>query len=95
MFRSCTLNQKINCLHERCLRIVYNDKKSAYENLLISERSASVHVKNLQILATEMFSPQRLISVDFQKLLNKRTLKYDLHFQELKVFIMGLKVWLI
>ena len=41
------------------LRIVYNDKKSTYENLLVRDRSVSVHVRNLQIPAIEMFkSPQ-------------------------------------
>ena len=55
MFHSRTLDNKINCLHERCLRIVYNDKKSTYENLLVRDRSVSVHIRNLQILAIEMF----------------------------------------
>ena len=26
MFHSCCLNNKINRLHERCLRMIYNDK---------------------------------------------------------------------
>ena len=33
MFHSRALNNKINRLHERCLRIVYNDKKSTYEKI--------------------------------------------------------------
>ena len=33
MFHSHTPNNKINRLHERCLRIVYNDKKSTYEKI--------------------------------------------------------------
>ena len=28
MFHSCCLNNKINRLHERCLRMIYNDKIS-------------------------------------------------------------------
>ena len=34
MFHSRTLNNKINRLHERCLRIIYNDKLSNFEELL-------------------------------------------------------------
>ena len=30
-----SLNTKINRLHERCLRIVYNDKKSNFNELLV------------------------------------------------------------
>ena len=41
MFHSRALNNKINRLHERCLRIVYNDKKSTYENLLVRNISVS------------------------------------------------------
>ena len=55
MMHSHTLNNKIYHLDKRCLRIVYNDKKSTYENLLVRDRSVSLHVRNLQILSTEMF----------------------------------------
>ena len=42
--------------------------KSQPMNLLVRYRSVSVHVRNLQILAIEMFkSPQGLISADFQR----------------------------
>ena len=34
MFHSRTSNNKINGLHERCLRITYNDKLSNFEELL-------------------------------------------------------------
>ena len=31
---NCTENSKINRLHERCLRLIYNDKKLSFEELL-------------------------------------------------------------
>ena len=31
---SCIINTKINRLHERCLRIIYCDKESSFEELL-------------------------------------------------------------
>ena len=48
------LNNKINNIHERALRIVYQDKKSSFETLLKRDKSTSIHVKNLQHLATEL-----------------------------------------
>ena len=61
------------------LRIVYNDKKSTYENLLVRDRSVSVHVRNLQILAIEMFKVHSDLSPPiFKELFHKRTLNYEL-----------------
>ena len=49
------LNTKINWLHERCLRTVYNDKKSNFDELLVKDDSASTHHQNLQKVSVEMF----------------------------------------
>ena len=53
MLHSRTINNKINCLHERALRIVYSDFKSSFEGLLIKGNSFSRHEKNIQSLAIE------------------------------------------
>ena len=50
-----THNNKINRLHERCLRLIHNDKRSSFEDLLEKDNSVSIHHKNLQALANEMF----------------------------------------
>ena len=55
MFHNRSLNHKINRLHERCLRVIYNDGHSSYDELLNLDNSVSIHHRNLQILATEMF----------------------------------------
>ena len=55
MFHSRAINNKINRLHERCLRIIYNDKHSCFHDLLEKDKSVSVHNRNLQVLAIEMF----------------------------------------
>ena len=55
MFHNRSLNNKINILHERCLRVIYNDSHSSYDELLNLDNSMSMHHRNLQILATEMF----------------------------------------
>ena len=52
---SRTMNNKINRLHERCLRIVHSDKTSSFEKLLEKDGSVTIHTRNLQTLAAEMF----------------------------------------
>ena len=48
-------NNKINGLHEKCLRIIYHDKRSSFNALLEKDGSVSIHERNIKILATEMF----------------------------------------
>ena len=54
MFPSRTLNNKINRLHERCLRIIYDDKLSNFDERLHKDNSASIHRNNTHALAIEM-----------------------------------------
>ena len=63
MFHSRSINNKINRLHERVLRIVYNEFKTSFKNLLEKDGTVSIHVKNLQKLATEMFKISKNVSV--------------------------------
>ena len=63
MFHSRSINSKINRLHERVLSIVYNDFKSPYKNLLEKNGTVSIHIKNLQKLATETFKISKNFSV--------------------------------
>ena len=55
MFHNRTLNNRINKIHERALRLVYkNETFLSFDDLLKRDRSVSIHQKNLQILATEI-----------------------------------------
>ena len=54
MFHSRKLNNKINKFHERCLRIVYSDNTSSFEEILETDNSVSVHHQNTQVPATEL-----------------------------------------
>ena len=54
MYHNRTNNNKTNRLHERCLRLIYNDKKSFFKDLLENNRSVSLHHKNLRTLAVEL-----------------------------------------
>ena len=55
MCHSRLINNKINRLHETCLRIIYSDKSSTFEELLEKDGSVTVHIRNIQKLAIEMF----------------------------------------
>ena len=55
MFPSRTLNKKINRLHQRCLRIIYSDNTFSFTDLLEIDNSVSVHHRNMQVLATELY----------------------------------------
>ena len=55
MFHSRTINNKINHLHERALRIVYSDFKSSFEGLLMKDNSFSIHERNIQSLVIEIY----------------------------------------
>ena len=50
-----TKNNKIHRILERWIRLIYNDKKSSFENLLDKYKSVSMHHKNLSSLVIEMF----------------------------------------
>ena len=56
------LNNKINNIHERALRIVYHDKISSFKTLLKRNKYMSIHMKNLQYLATELFKVKNGLS---------------------------------
>ena len=53
MFHGSQIN-KINHLHERVLRIIYEDSSSFFDTLLEKDMSFSVHDRNIQQLALEM-----------------------------------------
>ena len=49
------INEKINKLHERALRVVYSDDNLTFEQLLEKDNSFDIHDRNLQKLAILMF----------------------------------------
>ena len=50
MCHSCSINNKINKLHETCLSIIYNDKEPPFVDLLAKDGSVTIHTRNLQFL---------------------------------------------
>ena len=67
MFHSRQINHKINKLHERALRIVNNDNFSSFEVHLYKDKSVTVHQKNLQILATDLYKILNGLSPDIMQ----------------------------
>ena len=54
MCHSRTLNNKINKIHERALRIVFKDNNSTFEDLLLKAGTIKINHRNIQILAVEV-----------------------------------------
>ena len=55
MCHSRTLNSKIIKLHERALQLVYDDRKSRFEELLNIDKSVTTYHRNLHVLVTELY----------------------------------------
>ena len=55
MFCSRSCNNRINKLHERALRLVYDDYESSFNVLLNKNKSFSIHHQNIQKLMTEVY----------------------------------------
>ena len=67
MFHDRSVNKKINKIHERALRIAYKDSCSTFEDLLKKAESVSIHQRNLQLLATEIFKTHSNLNPSFMK----------------------------
>ena len=55
MFHSRRLNNRINHIHERTLRIIYQDYNSPFKELPRRDSSLTILQRNLKLLVTEIF----------------------------------------
>ena len=62
MFHSRKLNKRINKLQERSLRINYGDGTSSFEELLSKDEYVTIHNRNIQALALEMYKVKNNLS---------------------------------
>ena len=94
IFHSRKNNIKINNIHERCLWLIYGDKRSSYEELFEKNVSVSVHHRNNQVLATEMYRVKSDLSPKIFSGLSCQTEKNPASFGSAicKDCIMGVKV---
>ena len=79
MFYDRTLNHRINHIHERALRFAHKDYQTDFESLLGQRNLVSIHVKNLQLLMTEIYKTKSGLSPPFMKdIFTERNTGYNL-----------------
>ena len=109
MLYSRTMNDKINRLCERLLRIVYADQSSTCEEFLERDKIFSIHHKNIQCLAIKDYkfvnglSPKIISSVFHLKENNRYSLRnvYELYSHNSRtvkydtetISYLALKIW--
>ena len=102
------INNRINRIHERALRVVYNNNNATFEELLKKDNSVKIHDRNLQVLVTEMFkvklgiAPVIMNDVFHIRKKNYNTRKADefqshcvktVHYGTETVSFLGPKIW--
>ena len=60
-------NNLINRIHERALRIAYNDYVSNFDQLLENDNSVTIHHRNIQALTTEIYKTLNDLNPLFMK----------------------------
>ena len=60
-------DRNINQLRERCLQIICNNKQLSFNELLEKDSSVSIHLRNLQVLATEMYKVSNELSTPIMR----------------------------
>ena len=63
MFHSRKMEHRINSIHKRALKLVYQDSPDLmFQEFLAKDKSVSIHQRNLQLLATEIFKSKTGVS---------------------------------
>ena len=79
MFYDRTLDHRINRTQERALRIAYKDYRNNFGFLLEQTKSVPIHVRNLQLLMTEMYKTKFDLNPPFMKdIFMERNISYNL-----------------
>ena len=83
MFCGRQTNARINHIHERALRAVYNDEISPFEELLGRVKSETIHRRNIKILVPELFKIKNGNSNDImtQLICKRNSVGYSLRSQ--------------
>ena len=74
-----TGDHRINRVQERALRIAYKDYGSDFGLLLEQTKSVPIHVRNMQLLMTEMYKTKSDLNPPFMKdIYMERNISYNL-----------------
>ena len=104
MFHSLSLNNKINRIYERALRLFYQNNLR-FSELLDLDNSVTVHQKNLQVLVIEIYKVKNGIMNDIFELQNptynlrsscnqfRRENVKTIHYDIQSVRYLGRKIW--
>ena len=103
------MNNRINKIHEKALRLVYKDGTNlSLDDFLKKDKSVSIHQRNLQILATEIYKVRNDLGPEIMKdifhfvqkqynLINDSTLqrrrKCTVYFETESISSLAPKIW--
>ena len=83
IFCSRSSDNRINNLHERILRIVYNDHSSIFEDFLTKDNSVSIRHRKIALLTIELCKAENnLSSQPILDLFQRREVNYNIHSQK-------------
>ena len=88
MCHNKTLNNKINRIHHRALSIVYRDYTSSFESLLEKSNSVTIHIKNVQNLAIEIYKAQTNLSPLFMSNILSQKIQNTTFGEKIALFLM-------
>ena len=70
MSRSRTINNRINNIHKKALRLVYTDKINlSFDGLLKMDKSVSIHQRILQMLAKGIYKVRNDLGPEIMKVI--------------------------
>ena len=79
MFHSRKINNRVNSLHKRALRVVYRDYNATFSKLLSKDKSVTIHQRNLQLFATEICKTKNELSPKImEEIFTFKNVDYDL-----------------
>ena len=82
IFHNWCLNNCINHVHERALRIIYQDYNSSFIEPLSKDSLLKIHQRNFKLLITEMFKVKiGCVSDILKKIFKIENLNYNFHHE--------------
>ena len=79
MFHCRKINNRINSLHERALRVVYRYYNATFSEVFSTHKSVTIYQRNLQLLATEIFETKNELNPTImEKLFTIKNVDYNL-----------------